>query len=55
MKLNIGFIGLGIIGGSLAKAIREFHPDSYILAYNRSLPPLAAAKKRVSLMKSAKR
>ncbi len=45
MKLNIGFIGLGIIGGSLAKAIREFHPDSYILAYNRSLPPLAAAKK----------
>lgn len=45
MDLNIGFIGLGLIGGSLAKAIRAFHPDSHILAYNRSLPVAEAAKK----------
>lgn len=44
MKLNIGFIGLGLIGGSLAKAIRETHPDSYILAHNRSISVLEAAK-----------
>lgn len=44
MDLNIGFIGLGLIGGSLAKAIRAFHPDSRILAYNRSLPVLETAK-----------
>ena len=24
---TIGFIGLGLIGGSIAKAIRKFHPD----------------------------
>lgn len=44
MKITVGFIGLGLIGGSLAKAIRQFHPDSHILAYNRSLPVLKAAK-----------
>lgn len=29
---KIGFIGLGLIGGSIAKAIRHFYPDVYILA-----------------------
>lgn len=24
---TIGFIGLGLIGGSIAKAIKKFHPD----------------------------
>ena len=24
---TIGFIGLGLIGGSIAKAIRKFHPN----------------------------
>ena len=28
---TIGFIGLGLIGGSIAKAIRKFHPDYQIL------------------------
>ncbi len=31
-----GFICLGLIGGSVARAIREKHPDSTIIAYNRS-------------------
>ena len=31
--LTIGFIGLGLIGGSVARAIRHFHPDIKILAY----------------------
>ena len=45
-KLNymktIGFIGLGLIGGSIAKTIRKFHPDYHILAYadtRKRLPP----------------
>lgn len=33
---TIGFIGLGLIGGSIAKAIRKFHPDYQIIAYNRT-------------------
>ena len=33
---TIGFIGLGLIGGSIAKAIRKFHPGYQILAYNRT-------------------
>ena len=33
---TIGFIGLGLIGGSIAKAIKKFHPDYQILAYNRT-------------------
>ena len=34
--LKIGFIGLGLIGGSIARAIRHYHPDSIILAHTRS-------------------
>ena len=30
---TFGFIGLGLIGGSIAKAIRKINPESYILAY----------------------
>ena len=40
---TIGFIGLGLIGGSIAKAIRKYHPDYHILAYNRSKKALASA------------
>ena len=40
---TIGFIGLGLIGGSIAKTIRKFHPDYHILAYARHKETLAAA------------
>lgn len=34
--LSIGFIGLGLIGGSIAKAIRRVYPTFHIVGYNRS-------------------
>lgn len=40
---TIGFIGLGLIGGSIAKAIRKFHPDYQIIAYNRTTGTLKDA------------
>ena len=40
---TIGFIGLGLIGGSIAKAIRKFHPDYQIIAYNRTKDTLKDA------------
>ena len=30
---KIGFIGLGLIGGSIAKAIRQYYPDYDIIAF----------------------
>ena len=38
---TIGFIGLGLIGGSIAKAIRKFHPDYHILAFDQNRGTLA--------------
>ena len=35
-KLTCTIIGLGLIGGSIAKAIRRYHPEVTINAYNRS-------------------
>lgn len=32
--MKIGFVGLGLIGGSIAKAIRENHKDAIIVAYD---------------------
>ena len=32
--MTCGFIGLGLIGGSIAKAIRKFYPDTIIVAYD---------------------
>ena len=55
---TIGFIGLGLIGGSIAKAIRKFHPDYNILAYAKHKETLAAALRQPGtkiLMKSARR
>lgn len=44
MKMNtIGFIGLGLIGGSIAKAIRAYYPDVRIIAYMRSQDTLQKA------------
>lgn len=32
--LTIGFIGLGLIGGSIAKSLRKKYPGFYMIAYN---------------------
>ena len=40
---TIGFIGLGLIGGSIAKAIRQYYPDYQILAFDKSRETLALA------------
>ena len=32
--LTFGFIGLGLIGGSIARAIRQNLPQSQIIAYD---------------------
>ena len=42
-KQTIGFIGLGLIGGSIAKALRAKHPEITIIAYNRSKDSLIEA------------
>lgn len=41
---TIAFIGLGLIGGSIAKGIRRAHPESRILAYDVVPVNLAAAQ-----------
>lgn len=33
-RSHFGFIGFGLIGGSIARALRELYPDSRITAYN---------------------
>lgn len=40
---TIGFIGLGLIGGSIAKAIRAYHPEVRMIAYMRSQDTLKLA------------
>ena len=40
---KIGFIGLGLIGGSIAKAIRQYYPDYEIVAFDKSKETLALA------------
>lgn len=42
-SFTIGFIGLGLIGGSIAKAIRRIFPDYRILAYDTDLHALESA------------
>ncbi|HIW20560.1 MAG TPA: prephenate dehydrogenase [Candidatus Dorea intestinavium] len=42
-KLKIGFIGLGLIGGSLAKGFREYLPNCTIVAFDKSKESLALA------------
>ena len=42
-ELTVGFIGLGLIGGSIAKALRRTTPDIRMIAYNRSRERLVAA------------
>lgn len=40
---TVGFIGLGLIGGSIAKCIRNAHPDYHIIACGASGKTLEAA------------
>lgn len=40
----IAFIGLGLIGGSIARGIKREHPDTTIMAYMRSRSRLEQAK-----------
>ncbi|MCI6498840.1 prephenate dehydrogenase/arogenate dehydrogenase family protein [Lachnospiraceae bacterium HCP1S3_C3] len=43
-NLTIGFVGLGLIGGSIAKGIRYNFPEFKIVAYNRSEAARNAAR-----------
>ena len=43
MKHKIGFIGLGLIGGSIARAIRQYFPDYEIAAFDKNKETLALA------------
>lgn len=40
---TIGFAGLGLIGGSIAKAVRRVHPDMKIIAFDTDRESLTAA------------
>ncbi len=40
---KIGFIGMGLIGGSIAKAIRHYYPDYELLAFDKNKETLALA------------
>ncbi|MCM1027741.1 MAG: prephenate dehydrogenase [Roseburia sp.] len=44
-ELICGFIGLGLIGGSIAKALKERNPSVRIVAYDTNPETLAAAKR----------
>lgn len=41
---TIGFIGLGLIGGSIARKIKQVHPNTVIMAYMRTRSTLEQAK-----------
>lgn len=43
MRQKIGFIGLGLIGGSIARAIRQYYPDYEIIAFDKNKEALALA------------
>lgn len=40
---KIGFVGLGLIGGSIAKAIRQYYPDYELIAFDKNRETLALA------------
>ena len=44
-NLTCGFIGLGLIGGSIAKALRKFHPDYRLIGYDIQSESTALAVK----------
>ncbi len=45
MSITVGFIGLGLIGGSIAKSLKKADSSIYTVAYNRSKEPLLEAVK----------
>jgi len=44
---TFGFIGLGLIGGSIAKALRLAYPECTIIAYDTSVSIMQAAREDV--------
>ena len=40
---KIGFVGLGLIGGSIAKAVRRYYPEWEIAAFDKNRETLALA------------
>lgn len=44
MFKSIGFIGLGLMGGSIAKSIKKYHLAAEIVAYDMDQPSLIAAQ-----------
>lgn len=44
-RMTCGFIGLGLIGGSIAKAIRRFYQDTIIVAYDVNKTALELARR----------
>lgn len=49
---QIGFIGLGLMGGSIAKSIRRLFPDTVIIGYDVDQVALSAAKEDGTLSKT---
>lgn len=43
MKQKIGLIGLGLIGGSIAKAVRRYYPECEIIAFDKNKKSLDSA------------
>lgn len=43
MHFTIGFIGLGLIGGSLAKSMKRFYPNAHIVAFDTNKETLSCA------------
>lgn len=43
-NICLGFVGLGLIGGSIAKTVKRVSPATKIIAYNRTYSVLEAAK-----------
>ncbi|MCP1101471.1 prephenate dehydrogenase [Aequitasia blattaphilus] len=44
-KTKIGFVGLGLIGGSIAKAVRLHHPDYELVGFDKNEESLSLAVK----------
>lgn len=42
-SFSIGFIGLGLIGGSIARTIRRIYPESFIAGYDKDMISINAA------------